>query len=120
MAVEVARVYDLPEPGRGHRVLVDRLWPRGVAKASAPFDEWCHDVAPSPELRTWYGHRPERFDGFKARYRTELAREPARGALAGLRTCARRGGVVLVTATKDVDHSAAAVLAERLRRGLRR
>src|SRR5215470_2762982 len=114
--VEIVRVYDHPDSHAGHRVLVDRLWPRGVAKASAPFDEWMKDVAPSPELRTWYGHEPERFDEFSKRYRAELGGGAAKKALDQLRTEARDGHVVLVTATRDVDLSAAAVLRDVLSR----
>ena len=67
------RIYEDVEDDDGYRVLVDRLWPRGVSKERAELDEWCTDVAPSTELRTWFGHRPERFDEFAARYRVELA-----------------------------------------------
>lgn len=107
--VGLVRVYDAPEQGPT-RVLVDRLWPRGVAKARAPFDEWMKDVAPTPELRKWYGHRPERFKEFSRRYREELRHDPARGALERLRASARSSPVVLVTATKDLEHSGAIVL----------
>jgi uncharacterized protein YeaO (DUF488 family)/DNA-binding MarR family transcriptional regulator len=108
---EIARVYD--EPRRGSTVvLVDRLWPRGIARAGAPFTQWAKDAAPSAELRRWYGHRPERFDEFSRRYRDELSRDPARTALAHLRTSARSGPVVLVTATRDLERSGAAVLRE--------
>jgi uncharacterized protein YeaO (DUF488 family) len=108
--VELRRVYD-KEPGDGtHRVLVDRLWPRGIAKADAPFDEWAKEVAPSTELRRWYGHEPEKFEEFSRRYRTELAQPPADEVLARLRLLAQKRGVVLVTATRDVEHSAAEVL----------
>jgi uncharacterized protein YeaO (DUF488 family) len=108
--ISVARVYDAPPPGVT-RVLVDRLWPRGVRKDGAPLDEWCKDIAPSTELRTWYGHEPDRFAEFRRRYRAEL-RDPARAAaLQHLRGLAASGDLVLVTATKDVDRSAATVLA---------
>lgn len=108
-AVSVARVYDGPVRG-GTGVLVDRLWPRGLARERAPFTEWLKDVAPSPALRKWYGHRPERFDEFARRYREELDRDPARSSLDSLRATARSKPVVLVTATKDVEHSGARVL----------
>jgi uncharacterized protein YeaO (DUF488 family) len=117
--IEIVRVYDDPRPGRRVRVLVDRLWPRGVAKAAAPWDEWCRDVAPSAALRSWYGHDPAHFDEFRRRYLHELRRDPARRAYTDLRTLARSPGVVLVTATRDVRISAARVLADRLRRSLR-
>jgi uncharacterized protein YeaO (DUF488 family) len=109
-SVRIARAYDQPEPGEGVRVLVDRLWPRGVAKAGAPWDRWCREVAPSDELRRWYGHDPELFGEFAERYRAELA-DPARAAaVQELRALHAAGPVVLVTATKDVEHSQAAVL----------
>jgi uncharacterized protein YeaO (DUF488 family) len=107
--VDVVRVYDAGS-ARGHLVLVDRLWPRGLRKDAAPFAEWAKDVAPSSELRTWYGHQPERFAEFARRYRDELTQEPAASALARLRSV--RGRLILVTATRDVEHSAAAVLRE--------
>ena len=93
------------------RLLVDRLWPRGVSKAKAHLDEWVKDVAPSDDLRRWYGHDPERFPEFRRRYLSEL-REPERAAaLARLTEAASRGTVTLLTATKDAGHSEAAVLA---------
>ena len=101
-AVEVRRIYELTaEDVAAHRVLVDRLWPRGVRKDDAPWDEWLRDVAPSSELRRWYGHEPSRFGEFAARYRAELARPPASEALAQLRERARAGPVLLITATRD-------------------
>jgi uncharacterized protein YeaO (DUF488 family) len=110
--VRVRRAYEAPLDDDGARVLVDRLWPRGLAKERAHLDEWLKDVAPSPELRTWYGHDPERFGEFRSRYEAEL-HEPVRAAaLARLRSSAERGTLTLVTATKRADISAAAVLAE--------
>lgn len=109
--VAVARAYEPVHP-HATGVLVDRLWPRGVAKTDAPFAEWLKDLAPSAALRTWYGHRPERFAEFSRRYRQELGAEPARHALDRLRGMAAAGPVVLVTATKDLDHSGASVVRE--------
>ncbi|KEF07047.1 MULTISPECIES: DUF488 domain-containing protein [Streptomyces] len=106
------RVYEEPEAADGARVLVDRLWPRGVAKEAAHLDEWCKDVAPSKELRTWYGHRSERYAEFARRYRHELAGSPAREALGRLREYAAAGPLTLLTATKSVEESHLAVLAE--------
>jgi uncharacterized protein YeaO (DUF488 family) len=111
--VEIARVYGL-QKGQGYYVLVDRLWPRGVARATAPFDEWLKDVAPSTELRKWYGHEPERFEEFTRRYRQELKTGPARDALSSLRQRAQAGKLVLVTVTKDLERSEAAVLQDLL------
>jgi len=116
VTVKVARIYD--DHARGYRVLVDRLWPRGIKKEDAALDEWLKDVAPSTELRRWYGHAPERFDEFARRYRKELHHEPGKHALAHLRELAGKRRVTLLTATKDVEHSAAFVLCDSLvRRG---
>ncbi|WP_424889371.1 DUF488 domain-containing protein [Streptomyces sp. XH2] len=110
--VRMRRVYDPPEEADGSRVLVDRIWPRGLTKEAAALDEWCKDVAPSTGLRTWYGHDPGRFEEFSRRYRTELRDEPHEAALQHLRELSRRGTLTLLTATKDRDISAAAVLRE--------
>lgn len=113
--VRVRRVYDQPSPDDGERFLVDRLWPRGLAKGAAAMSEWVQDVVPSPELRRWYGHDPLRFPEFRLRYADEL-REPARArALTRLNEAAKRGTITLLTATKDTEHSQAALLAEQLR-----
>jgi uncharacterized protein YeaO (DUF488 family) len=112
MDVRVRRVYEQPSPDDGERMLVDRLWPRGLSKKAARLDEWVKDVAPSDGLRRWYGHEPERFAEFRRRFLSEL-REPERAAaLARLAEAANRGTVTLLTATKDAEHSEAAVLAE--------
>jgi len=110
--VRIKRVYDDADPADGYRILVDRLWPRGVRKDAAVLDEWMKDVAPSPDLRTWFGHRPERFAEFVERYRAELA---GSSALAVLRErCAEHGVVTLVHAAKDPEHNHVRVLAEEL------
>jgi uncharacterized protein YeaO (DUF488 family) len=106
--IRVARVYNDPGPDDGRRVLVDRLWPRGFRKDDPRVGIWFKDVAPSKELREWYGHQPERFDDFAARYREELQ---GSRALAELRTLTKSGVVTLVTATRHVEGSHAAVLA---------
>lgn len=109
--IEVVRVYEDPGRRRGeHRVLVDRLWPRGLAKEAVDHDEWARDVAPSSELRRWYGHDPERFAEFSRRYRRELAAPPAAGALSRLRDVGATRRLVLLTATRDVGRSGAVVL----------
>ncbi|HYH32706.1 MAG TPA: DUF488 family protein [Pseudonocardia sp.] len=113
-AVRAARVYDDRAADDDARVLVDRLWPRGLAKDRADLDEWCKQVAPSTELRTWYGHDPERFPEFRRRYRAEL-RDPERAeALQHLGELASGMRLTLLTATRDVEISAAAVLADLL------
>jgi uncharacterized protein YeaO (DUF488 family) len=115
VSVQVRRVYDAPAQGDGARVLVDRIWPRGLAKAKAGLDEWCKQVAPSTELRKWYNHDPARFGEFTRRYHAEL-KEPQRSdALAHLRELARHRTLTLLTATKQPEISEAAVLAEILR-----
>jgi uncharacterized protein YeaO (DUF488 family) len=111
----VARVYD--ETDEGARVLVDRVWPRGLAKAAARLDEWEKDVAPSTELRKWYGHDPEKFDEFRERYERELDDPDRREALHRLAERAEQGPLTLLTATKDVQLSQAAVLADLLKKG---
>jgi uncharacterized protein YeaO (DUF488 family) len=113
--VRVRRVYEQAEPQDGTRVLVDRLWPRGLRKDAARFDEWAKDVAPSSELRTWYGHDPAKFGEFCRRYTAELAQGTPRDALDRLGALVAAGPVTLLTATHDVDHSQAAVLAQLLR-----
>ncbi|WP_199730454.1 DUF488 domain-containing protein [Amycolatopsis panacis] len=113
--VQVARVYDAATSEDGVRVLVDRLWPRGLAKSAAALDDWCRGVAPSTELRRWYGHDPERFAEFARRYRAELSEPVAAEAVAALRARAAHGRLTLLTATKDPAYSQAAVLAEVLR-----
>lgn len=113
--VRVRRVYEAPQPSDGARVLVDRLWPRGLSKANAALDDWCKDVAPSDELRKWYGHDADRFGEFRRRYQLEL-QDPRRAqALTDLRGLAKNGQLTLLTATKQPDLSEAAVLADLLR-----
>jgi uncharacterized protein YeaO (DUF488 family) len=110
--IRVARVYDDPSPDDGRRVLVDRLWPRGFRKDDPRVGTWFKDGAPSKELREWYNHQPERFDEFTARYQKELQGSEA---LDELRKLAKQGVVTLVTATRDVQGSHAAVLATLLK-----
>jgi uncharacterized protein YeaO (DUF488 family) len=114
--VRVRRVYDDPEPADGTRVLVDRLWPRGLTKSKAALDDWCKDVAPSDELRKWYGHEPGRFAEFSRRYQQELEDPVRTDALAHLRSLSHgRHHLTLLTATRDPAASEAAVLAGLLR-----
>ena len=114
--IRIGRVYEPVDPNGGLRLLVDRLWPRGLRKEDAHLDRWCKDVAPSTELRKFYGHEPARFDEFARRYRAELASPPAATAIAEIRALARKESVLLLTATRDLDASGAAVLAEYLAR----
>ncbi|MER0478759.1 DUF488 family protein [Streptomyces sp. Edi2] len=115
--LRVRRVYEAPEPADGARVLVDRLWPRGLSKADAQLTEWCKDVAPSSELRRWFHHEGPRFAEFAERYREELAQEAVQPALERLRERAAQGPLTLLTATKDVSVSHVNVLVEVLREG---
>ncbi|WP_327233282.1 DUF488 family protein [Streptomyces sp. NBC_01317] len=106
------RIYeDTPPSQDGRRVLVDRLWPRGMSKERAHLDEWLRDVAPSDDLRRWYHHDPQLFADFRDRYIAELEDAGHRPAVEHLRSLAARDKVTLLTATKDLDHSEAAVLA---------
>jgi uncharacterized protein YeaO (DUF488 family) len=109
--VRVKRIYEPATSTDGRRVLVDRVWPRGVSKEKAALDDWCKDVAPSTDLRTWYGHDPAKFEEFARRYRSELDAAPQ--AVDGLR--AVPGALTLLTATRAVEISQAAVLAAVLR-----
>lgn len=111
---EVRRVYGDDGATPGYRALVDRLWPRGVRKDELAFDEWLKDVAPSTELRRWYGHDPARFEEFARRYRDELSRPPASVAARHLLEVAGKRAVVLLTATRDVERSGACVLRDLL------
>ena len=113
--IRVRRVYEEPSAQDGARVLVDRVWPRGLRKDALRLDEWAKDVAPSTELRTWYQHDPAKFDEFRRRYAAELDQPGAREGLARLRALAVGQPVTLLTATKEVDLSQAAVLAGLLR-----
>ncbi|MEU1983480.1 DUF488 family protein [Nocardia sp. NPDC019395] len=114
---QVKRIYEAPEPDDGYRVLVDRLWPRGVAKATAHIDEWAKDITPSSELRRWFHEDPPgRHDEFTDRYREELSARTAHEILVRLRGLARtKPPVTLVTAVKDPDNSHVPVLLQMLR-----
>jgi uncharacterized protein YeaO (DUF488 family) len=113
MAVKVKRIYDPAAKSDGYRVLVDRLWPRGIKKENAAIDEWSREVAPSQELRHWFGHDPERFNEFRRRYLGELRDHEEE--LQALRDRARKGTVTLLFGARDTEHNNAAVLAEVLR-----
>lgn len=112
--VRAGRVYDAPGPDDGTRVLVDRLWPRGLSKEKARVEVWLKDVAPSGGLREWYGHDPAKREEFVRRYRAELAQDDHAEALTRLRSLLEEGPVTLVTATRDLSLSQAKVLADLL------
>ncbi len=118
MDIRLKRAYDPADPSDGYRVLIDRLWPRGLSRKRAKLDEWDRELAPSTKLRQWFGHEPSRFEEFRRRYVDEL--QGHRPALAGLRRRAREGALTLVYAAKDTEHNDAVVLVEVLRRGLPR
>jgi uncharacterized protein YeaO (DUF488 family) len=116
MDVRLKRAYEPASAEDGYRVLVDRLWPRGVSKSQAELDEWEKELAPSSELREWFGHEPGRFAEFRRRYIDELRANRSR--LKELRRRARIGTLTLVYSAHDSEHNDAVVLAEVLRRGL--
>jgi uncharacterized protein YeaO (DUF488 family) len=118
MAIHAKRAYEPPAPGDGWRVLIDRIWPRGIAKADLKIDAWQKDVAPSTGLRKWFGHDPKKWDEFRGRYARELEERP--DAIEQLVEKARAGHVTLVFGARDVEHSNAAALKEYLERRLRR
>lgn len=120
--IKVKRIYLPAEATDGYRVLVDRLWPRGIRKEDARLDEWLKDIAPSPELRRWYDHEVERWPEFQVRYRRELASESSAAQIRRLADLGRRGPVTLLFAARDEEHNSAKVLLDALRahHGLRR
>jgi uncharacterized protein YeaO (DUF488 family) len=113
--VRLRRVYEPAAEDDGYRVLVDRLWPRGVSRERARLDEWARDLAPSAELRRWFGHEPSRFEEFRRRYRAELVAHA--DELEMLRGRARGGRLTLVYGARDTEHNDAVVLAELLQEG---
>lgn len=112
MNVVTKRIYDPPGHNDGTRVLVDRVWPRGVSKQDAQLDDWVKEVAPSTELRKWFGHDPEKFEEFSRRYRSELDTDEGREAVQRLKAAVTGNRLTLLTATKELDNSHLAVLAE--------
>ena len=117
MDVRLKRAYDPASASDGYRVLIDRLWPRGITREHARLDEWARDLAPSAELRSWFGHDPSRFAEFSRRYNAELVAQ--KDKLRELRKRARNGRLTLVYGARDTEHNDAVVLAAILRRGIR-
>lgn len=117
--IRLKRAYEAPAESDGYRVLVDRLWPRGIRKEAAQIDEWLKDVAPSDGLRRWFGHEPDRFPEFSKRYRDELAAAPAKAALDELASRAVRSTVTLVYSAHDEQHNNAVVVAREVLRRVR-
>ena len=114
MDVRRKRAYEPAAPADGHRVLIDRIWPRGVSRERARLDEWARELAPSSELRQWFGHDPARFSEFRRRYESELVAQGEK--LRDLRRRARQGTLTLVYGARDTEHNDAVVLAELLER----
>jgi uncharacterized protein YeaO (DUF488 family) len=112
MNIQLKRVYEEPRDTDGKRILIDRLWPRGVTKAKAQIDIWLKDIAPSTELRTWFGHDPSKWDDFKQRYKNELKNNSE--AVSKLLEHMSQGKVTFVYSAKDKEHNDAVVLAEYL------
>lgn len=108
MAIQIKRAYEEPGAEDGFRVLIDRLWPRGVSKEAAALDRWLKEVAPSTELRRWFGHDPEKWDAFRRRYEEELDGRPEE--IAFLKKKSRAGMLTLVYGAKDTEHNDAVVL----------
>ena len=114
MHIKIKRVYERPDKEDGTRILVDRLWPRGLTKAKASVDLWLKDIAPSTELRKWFGHDPDKWAEFKTRYRAELKENDEQVAL--LKGEIEKGAVTLVYGAKDEEHNEAVLLQEFLSR----
>jgi uncharacterized protein YeaO (DUF488 family) len=110
MPIHIKRAYEPPSRSDGKRILIDRLWPRGVKKEALALDGWMKGIAPSPELRTWFGHKPERFEEFRKRYRAELRGHA--DLVTELRDMAKAGTLTLVYGARDEVHNGAVVLRE--------
>ncbi|HVA85153.1 MAG TPA: DUF488 family protein [Candidatus Saccharimonadales bacterium] len=120
MGVQIRRAYVDPAPDDGYRILVDRLWPRGRTKASEHLDAWAKELAPSTELRRWFGHDPARWPEFERRYRAELTSADRVARLDELARRARMGMVTLVYGARDEEHNEARIVAEEIERRLAR
>jgi uncharacterized protein YeaO (DUF488 family) len=110
MNIKIKRVYEQPDKDDGRRILVDRLWPRGLTKEKAGVDLWLKDIAPSTELRKWFGHDPDRWEEFKERYRAELEEAGKMGVLRDIAERAREENVTLLFGAKDTRHNDARAL----------
>ncbi|MFD0898692.1 DUF488 domain-containing protein [Loigolactobacillus binensis] len=112
MTIKLERIYTKPVDHSGYRILVDRLWPRGISKVNAALDEWIKEIAPSNELRKWFGHEPAKYPEFRQRYLAELDANPA--AAAFVKLVASHPQVILLFGAKDEQHNQAVVLKEYL------
>jgi uncharacterized protein YeaO (DUF488 family) len=115
MPIAIKRAYEEASAEHGYRVLVDGLWPRGMSKAQLKVDAWMREIAPSATLRKWYGHKPEKWEEFRKKYRQELSKPPGKALLDELVERARKDQVTLVFGARDAERSNAAVLAEMIR-----
>ena len=116
--IALKRAYEEADANDGTRVLVDRLWPRGLSKERARVDAWLKEVAPSDELRRWFGHDPDKFAEFRKRYEAELASESGKEAMTKLRELVKRGHVTLLFAARDMEHNNAVVLRDVLMKSI--
>lgn len=114
MSIRLKRAYDEPTADDGYRVLIDRMWPRGVSKDQLELDEWLKEIAPSRELREWFDHDPDKWDEFRKRYRQELKGKPE--LVAGLASRAAKGRLTLVFGARDRAHNNAVALEEYLKK----
>jgi uncharacterized protein YeaO (DUF488 family) len=115
MPISIKRAYEAASAEDGYRVLVDGLWPRGMTKAQLRIDAWMREIAPSGSLRKWYGHKPEKWEEFRKKYRRELSKPPRKALLDELVERARKRRVTLVFGARDAERSNAAALAEKIR-----
>ena len=118
MPIAIKRAYEAASAEDGYRVLVDGLWPRGTTKGQLKIDAWMREIAPSASLRKWYGHKPEKWEEFRKKYRTELANPPRKVLFDELVERARKGPVTLIFAARDAERSNATVIAEIIQGGL--
>lgn len=118
--IQIRRAYEAPDANDGYRVFIDRLWPRGLSKDDFKFDYWCKDLAPSSALRTWFGHRIERWDGFQENYRQELRAPELRELMHKIAEQTDKATITLVYGAKDGAHNNAVVLADEMSRELKR
>lgn len=116
MKVDIRRVYDPPASDEGLRVFVDRLWPRGLAKDALQYDLWAKELAPSPDLRKWFGHAPQRWAGFQEKYAQELALPAVKERMASIAKEAGQRKITLLYAARDTEHNHALILAEAFRK----
>lgn len=116
MKVSIRRVYESPGSDEGFRILVDRIWPRGVRKEELQYDHWAKDLAPTPELRKWFGHSVQRWEGFQDKYRAELDTPEGQERLAAVAKLAGKRKITLLYGARDPEHNHALILADAFRK----